>query len=142
MASGENAFCILRGTVNAQAYIQVLRSQHLPLFDTLSVQKACAFVFQQDKARPHIAQPVRMFLQEESIPTTPWPPYSPDLNPIENVWGLLKRYIRLKQPSTLKQLEKALLSGWKKIVTPTLCSNLVFSLPQRVKRVIGRAGLR
>jgi transposase len=31
--------------------------------------------------------------EEKAIPLLEWPPYSPDLNPIEHVWAMLKEYV-------------------------------------------------
>ena len=42
-------------------------------------------VFMQDNAKIHTAKVVKEFFKEMGIPLTDWPPYSPDLNPIEHV---------------------------------------------------------
>lgn len=49
-----------------------------------------AWTWQQDGSRVHWAQVVRDGFFEESVATTEWPAYSPDLNLIENVWSVLQ----------------------------------------------------
>ena len=43
------------------------------------------FVFPHNNAPPHTNQISKIWLQQKNIQTIDWPPYSPDLNPIENV---------------------------------------------------------
>ncbi len=46
-----------------------------------------------------------------------WPPQSPDLNPIEHLWDVVEREIRIMdvQPTNLQQLRDAIMSIWTKI---------------------------
>ena len=43
-----------------------------------------------------------------------WPPYSPDLNPLENVWGILARrvYANGTQYDSLAELKQAIVRCW------------------------------
>ena len=47
-------------------------------------------IFMQDNAPIHTAKKVKEWFEERGIRVTDWPPYSPDLNPIEHTWKRLK----------------------------------------------------
>jgi len=47
-------------------------------------------IFMQDGAPAHAADSTELELLERRIESLGWPPYSPDLNPIENVWDWMK----------------------------------------------------
>ena len=52
----------------------------------------------QDNALPHTASWTSQRLRENNITPTFWPAYSPDLNPIEAVWNIMKNFIQYKHP--------------------------------------------
>ena len=52
----------------------------------------------QDNAPPHKAARTMEELEERQITPILWPPYSPDLNPIEAVWNWMKNYIQFHFP--------------------------------------------
>ncbi|GBL77812.1 hypothetical protein AVEN_153009-1 [Araneus ventricosus] len=68
-----------------------------------------------DNARPHRASIVDDFLESEGIARMEWPSYSPDLNPIENLWDALGRVVcrRFPPPATFRDLETTLQEEWR-----------------------------
>ncbi|CAF0866832.1 unnamed protein product [Rotaria sordida] len=46
--------------------------------------------------------------QEHHIITLPWPSHSPDANPIENLWSLIKTKVSNQKPKTIKNLKRAI----------------------------------
>jgi transposase len=47
-----------------------------------------------DNAQPHVARVVRAYLTQQNVDLLPWPAVSPDLSPIEHVWGEMERRLR------------------------------------------------
>ncbi|XP_066965593.1 uncharacterized protein [Macrobrachium rosenbergii] len=62
-----------------------------------------------------------------------WPGKSPDLNPIENLWAMLKQKIKSVDTSTIELLTAALHTTWEEVAADRL-QNLADSIPERLKR--------
>ena len=68
-----------------------------------------------------------------------WPANSPHLNPIENLWGIVKKKLHKHQPNTYEQLKDAMKTCWNE-VTPHECQQLIHSMPRRIEAVIKARG--
>lgn len=125
------------GTLNSGRYISdVLRPVALPFIRSLRNP-----TFQQDNARPHVAGPVRAFLDTENVRLLPWPARSPDLSPIENVWSMVAEQLaRHNTPvTTLDELWYRVEAAWASVPVHAIQA-LFDSMPRRIKAVITARG--
>ena len=141
-ATGFGICRISKETMNSEKYLTTLQNYLLPSLDLLFPAIEHPHVtFQHDNATPHKAITIRNWLNEQLFRTVDWPPYSPDLNPIENVWGMMKRAISLNPPTTLAELENFIFNYWNRL-DANLANRLVDSMNRRCTKVIQRNGLR
>jgi transposase len=84
---------VIEGALNADRYIQLLSKYLRPLRQQLLHEVGSDPIFQQDNAPAHVAGQTRDWLDRQGITYMDWPPNSPDLNPIENVFGLLVKAV-------------------------------------------------
>ncbi|UYV66798.1 Transposase [Cordylochernes scorpioides] len=136
--SDESRFCLSsdsrRGTMTAQRYVDdVLRPVTLPY-----LQGVPNALYQQDNARPHTARISQQALQD--VQMLPWPPYSPDLSPIEHVWDIIGRRLHaLPQPRSEDELWQMVEREWRAIPQDAI-RTLIDSLPRRVAACIAVRG--
>ena len=95
---GKGPLVALHGSVNSETYIEMLRDELLPDMEVIWEWYGVNMVFMQDNASPHTAEKTRAFLAETGITVLPWPPQSPDVNPIENIWAWIKQECAWRYP--------------------------------------------
>jgi len=71
----------------------------------------------------------------------PWPSYSPDLNPVENLWAILKRKIRGGRPRALGNLREIIQEEWGNI-RDAYVRKLCRAMPKRISMCIEKDGAR
>ncbi|KAJ5129199.1 uncharacterized protein N7515_005238 [Penicillium bovifimosum] len=81
-----------RNGYSARSYLDVLEGNLPQILDDTNR------IFMQDNAPIHTARLIKSWLDEHEYDVIKWPPYSPDLNPIENAWAKLKEMIDRLDP--------------------------------------------
>ncbi len=76
---------------------------------------------------------------DRDVTVLDWPANSPDLNPIENLWGIVKRKMRDTRPNNRDDLKAAIKATWASI-TPEQCHRLIASTPRYIDAVIRISG--
>ncbi|UYV83250.1 Transposase [Cordylochernes scorpioides] len=111
------------------------RSPLLRIQGTMTAQRYVDDVLRpQDNARPHTARITQQALQY--VQMLPWPPYSPDLSPIEHVWDIIGRRLHaLPQPRSEDELWQMVEREWRAIPQDAI-RTLIDSLPRRVAACI------
>ena len=133
---GKLVFLEKNMTMNKDRYLELL-CDHLPdCFDLCQ-----GHVFMQDGAPCHTAAVVKDWLKFCCVDfIEDWPGNSPDLNPIENIWALMKRELRGKDTSSIPKLRAAIQEVWDGL-NATWLQNMADSVPKRLQSVLKRKGL-
>uniref|UniRef100_A0AC35U2G4 DDE_3 domain-containing protein n=1 Tax=Rhabditophanes sp. KR3021 TaxID=114890 RepID=A0AC35U2G4_9BILA len=120
---------------NSVNYQTLLSKNFLPHLAKFKRRKA---IFMQDNASCHRAVSTLKWFEDQKLKVMKWPPYSPDLNPMENLWAILPKWFMLGTGSfpMLKSSRRC----WKNIPQTTM-TNLVDSIPQRIYKLIEKRAL-
>lgn len=69
----------------------------------------------------------------------PWPAQSPDMNPIENLWAIVKSKVAELEPKNIDELKMAIIACWNSI-PKSLCQSLALSFLKRRDALIKAKG--
>lgn len=139
-AVGPGHSYIYNTSITAKEYANILNTHLLPsadLFFTESPRQQWYFL--QDNAPIHKAQITQALLHNKGVTCIDFPPYSPDLNPIENVWEYIEKQVEQQRPNTIDELQDVLAEEWKHL-PQQLLYNIVSSLQKRCLDVIQAGG--
>ena len=118
-------------TLTSRSYLDILKDYNKKLHFP-------GLVFQQDNAPTHKASIIKIFFRENEWEVLDWPPYSPDLNIIENLWAIVKKRLA-KQSVSWENLEEKVQKIWNSIELETV-QKFYDSIPERLEAVASSNG--
>lgn len=100
----------------------------------LTSRATSKLIWQQDNAPAHTSRIAEECLRTHRVTVLPWPAYSPDLNIIENLWGIMARQLRGRDFNNEHDLWDAVRFEWRAI-PQTHIDALYESIPRRLESV-------
>ena len=136
-SKGIGAGRIFEGELNKQLYRDILEHNFKQTYQHFYPHQL--FRFLQDNASPHYNPEVNTWMHNHGIHILEFPPRSPDLNPIENLWHVLKWRVEHRNPSTAEELELHLREEYE-AVSEEECRTLARSMHDRLLQCIAFEG--
>lgn len=124
--------------MGADEYISTLEEGLIPDIQELTENEPWVLV--HDGAPAHRAKKTKKWLEDgKFIALSSWPPNSPDLNPIENIWGMMKEDIQRVEPKTADETWLAAQRSWDAIPLKVV-KRLLASWGRRLSAVVANHG--
>ena len=117
--------------MNSNMYCEILQKSMIRSFQKLDRRT----VFNHDNDTKHTSKTSTALLKRLRVKVTDWPSMSPDLNPIEDLWGILKRKVEVCKISNNCHFHDVVMEEWKSIPVA-----LVNSMPRKVKAILDNEG--
>ena len=112
--------------MNAEFYVEILEN-HIPEIDEMLSDN---WRLQQDNDPKYTSRLAKEFLRNNVLEVMDWPSNSPDLNPIENLWAIVKGNVERRLPKNLGELERFMAEEWRAI--PETGNERLIKLPKKL----------
>lgn len=132
---GKSELCICEKNINARYYTEILGEYLVPFLPNLN-----RYRLQHDNASPHTATFTRNWLTDHAVKLLEdYPPWSPELNPMEHVWSWMHAFVNAQTPTDRRSFERSILLGWQKL-PDSVIRKYITNLRSVCKRIIAAAG--
>lgn len=132
-SDGTRALERCHGNVNSMEYQRVLDAA-LPSIYTRH------HILQQDGATSHTSSSTQAYFQRKKVKVLEnWPPQSPDINIIENLWEQLKAKVSKRSPNNVDDLWECVSDEWERLSADYI-EKLFHSIPYRIRAVVKSNG--
>jgi hypothetical protein len=138
-SKGFGKIYIFTKNMNADLLCEIYEHALLPSAQYWFGKDTASWVLQEDNDPKHTSKAARAWREEHGITRLPWPAQSPDQNPIENVWKLIKSELRKNCPKTVVELKRKIAIIWKALPND-FAENLAASMKDRIHALIGAKG--
>jgi hypothetical protein len=127
------------GNLNKEKMVQIYKKSLKPSADKLFGRNKRNWELLEDGDPKHTANICKDWKTDNGVKVMNWPAKSPDLNPIENVWAILKKKVSRWKITTASQLKGAVTREWN-LLSDDYARELAESCPTRVQCVIDNNG--
>lgn len=133
-STGVGPIAVVEGTMTSAKYKRLVEEKIIPFAEEFDY-------FQQDNAPSHVSREMVEFFELHGVQLLDWPPYSPDLNVIENIWAVLKMKLRNRHIQNSSQLPDLIKEIWfNDEAMIRTCRSVFQSLPKRINACIKAKG--
>ena len=106
---GPTNISIVKGSIDSSKYVDILHDNLLPPAAAYYEQE---WELQHDNAPPHVSAWTREWLADNVPSVLPWPANSADLNPVENLWLIMKNAVEKEQAKTFPEFQQKVVQFW------------------------------
>jgi transposase len=135
-----------RGLGHAELYVDSLNARQYQNILALNLVSSAhqfwptgSWWFQQDNWSVHTAGTSQAWFHNHGVDLIEWPAWSPDLNPIENLWSDLKRRVYAHHARTMEELEHWIGIEWQ-ATDLSFISHICRSMPKRLQLLLENNG--
>ena len=133
-----NIYCFTEN-LNAELLCTIYKIALLPSAKNFFGQDDHSWLLQEDNDPKHTSEKAERWRDEHHVNRISWPAQSPDLNPMENVWAVLKANISNYKPTSVKHLIKIIKKEWKSLDN-VFAKNLIVSMKNRIALLLSNNG--
>ena len=131
----------IQGTIDGLLYCDVLKEGVLPYIQKYNLNLE-ELLLLEDHDKKHTCNVATQWKDRRGVHVMEWPGWSPDLNPIENLWSMMKPKVKARNSTSAQELKDSILEVWQELDQEDLMENIIRTMPDRIRKVIEAKGDR